>query len=187
MAEAAVDQDTLEFGAFAESAYTYDDATKLAWFWQQDVYETKLRMGRKIKWANQKILDQFLYEATGQYNWIVKSPYSMSDAEALADYWGCSVTQAKIVGGHKLGGWIVLNQALAAAPQRVDVMMYVVAAGDNLTKIAKALSNETYKVTADDIFQMNRDVISDPNLIFPGQILRIPLAADWHDYGADSD
>ena len=49
MAEAAVDQDTLEFGAFAESAYTYDDATKLAWFWQQDVYETKLRMGRKIK------------------------------------------------------------------------------------------------------------------------------------------
>ena len=179
MAEATVDQETLEFEAFAKSAYTYNDAEKLAWFWQQDVYETKLRMGRKVKWGNQNILDHFLYEATGQYNWIVKSPYSMSDAEALAEYWSCGVTQAKIVGGHKLVGWIVLNQALAAAPQQIDVTTYVVAKGDNLTKIAKAFSTETDKVTASDIFDMNRDVISDPNLIFPGQILRIPFGAGW--------
>jgi nucleoid-associated protein YgaU len=54
-----------------------------------------------------------------------------------------------------------------------------VAAGDTLTKIAKAFSTETDKVTANDIFEMNRDVISDPNLIHPGQILRIPFGAGW--------
>ena len=52
--------------------------------------------------------------------------------------------------------------------------LYEVAGGDNLTKIARKQGQNT---SADDIFQANRDRISNPNLIFPGQVLRIPLLA----------
>lgn len=50
--------------------------------------------------------------------------------------------------------------------------LYEVAAGDNLTKIAREQGQNT---TVEDIVQANRDRISNPNLIFPGQIFRIPL------------
>jgi nucleoid-associated protein YgaU len=50
--------------------------------------------------------------------------------------------------------------------------LYEVRSGDNLTKIAREQGQHT---TADDIFEANRDKITNPNLIFPGQIFRIPL------------
>jgi nucleoid-associated protein YgaU len=52
--------------------------------------------------------------------------------------------------------------------------LYEVQAGDNLTKIAREQGQNT---TVEDIFQANRDRINNPNLIFPGQIFRIPLLA----------
>ncbi|HEY9355511.1 MAG TPA: Gmad2 immunoglobulin-like domain-containing protein [Arthrobacter sp.] len=52
--------------------------------------------------------------------------------------------------------------------------LHEVVSGDNLTKIAREQGQNT---TADDIFQANRDRISNPNLIFPGQVFRIPLLA----------
>ena len=52
--------------------------------------------------------------------------------------------------------------------------LHEVASGDNLTKIAREQGQNT---TADDIFQANRDRISNPNLIFPGQVFRVPLLA----------
>lgn len=50
--------------------------------------------------------------------------------------------------------------------------LHEVKSGDNLTKIAQ---QEGQNTTANDIFEANRDRISNPNLIFPGQIFRIPL------------
>jgi LysM domain len=52
--------------------------------------------------------------------------------------------------------------------------LYEVASGDTLTKIAREQGQNT---TVDDVFQANRDRINNPDLIFPGQILRIPLLA----------
>jgi len=52
--------------------------------------------------------------------------------------------------------------------------LYEVRRGDNLTKIAR---DEGQNTTADDVFNANRDKITDPDLIFPGQVLRIPLRA----------
>ncbi len=49
---------------------------------------------------------------------------------------------------------------------------YVVQSGDTLSGIAKRYYGDTSKYTL--IFQENRDVIKDPNRIFPGQKLRIP-------------
>jgi nucleoid-associated protein YgaU len=48
---------------------------------------------------------------------------------------------------------------------------YEVKPGDNLSKIAKKYSGISWK----DIFDANKDKISDPDKIFPGQVLTIPV------------
>lgn len=53
--------------------------------------------------------------------------------------------------------------------------VYVVVAGDSLSKIAKREYGN-----ANDwprIFEANKDILKDPNKIFPGQKLRIPPKA----------
>ncbi|MCU1433315.1 MAG: LysM peptidoglycan-binding protein [Pseudarthrobacter sp.] len=50
--------------------------------------------------------------------------------------------------------------------------LYEVQPGDTLTRITREQGQNT---TVEDVFQANRDRINNPDLIFPGQILRIPL------------
>lgn len=56
-----------------------------------------------------------------------------------------------------------------------DPQTYTVVAGDNLSKIAKKI----YGNAGDwhRIFDANRDQISNPDLIKPGQVLKIPTKA----------
>lgn len=49
---------------------------------------------------------------------------------------------------------------------------YTVKSGDTLSKIAKSYYGEASKYPV--IFEANREVIKDPDLIYPGQKLRIP-------------
>ena len=48
---------------------------------------------------------------------------------------------------------------------------YTVESGDNLSKIG-----QKYGITWQQIFEANKDTISDPDKIFPGQELKIPGA-----------
>ena len=48
---------------------------------------------------------------------------------------------------------------------------YTVVAGDNLSKIG-----EKYGVSWNAIYEANRDIIKDPDMIHPGQELKIPSA-----------
>jgi nucleoid-associated protein YgaU len=57
---------------------------------------------------------------------------------------------------------------LAAAKKRV----YVVQPGDSLSKIAKEVLGDASRWP--EIFEANKDQIKDPNLIHPGQELRMP-------------
>lgn len=50
---------------------------------------------------------------------------------------------------------------------------YIVKKGDTLSKIAKEFYGEAKKYNV--IFEANRDVIKNPNLIYPGQKLKIPI------------
>ena len=50
--------------------------------------------------------------------------------------------------------------------------LHQVVRGDTLSRIARDHGQDT---GADDVFEANRDTVSDPNRIFPGQVLRIPL------------
>jgi nucleoid-associated protein YgaU len=52
------------------------------------------------------------------------------------------------------------------------VPRYVVAKGDSLSKIAQRAYGDGSKWRK--IYEANKDVIKDPDLIYPGQSLRIP-------------
>jgi len=69
----------------------------------------------------------------------------------------------------------VQSGASTTAPQAEVYETYEVKPGDSLSKIAKHVyghANEWKK-----IFEANRDVIKDPDKIFPGQKLKIPSAS----------
>jgi nucleoid-associated protein YgaU len=52
---------------------------------------------------------------------------------------------------------------------------YTVKSGDTLSKIAKEMLGDANAYT--DIFNANKDQLSDPNKIKPGQVLKIPQPA----------
>ncbi|MCU0352556.1 MAG: LysM peptidoglycan-binding domain-containing protein [Cytophagales bacterium] len=66
-------------------------------------------------------------------------------------------------------GDLVLNIEVDAAAQ---AQVYTVKSGDSLSKIAKNYPGLTWQ----KIFEANKDQIKDPNLIRPGQKLKIPAA-----------
>lgn len=65
-------------------------------------------------------------------------------------------------------GDVVLNIAIAAGAEEE----YEVKAGDSLSKIAKNYPGLTWQ----KIFEANKDQIKNPDMIYPGQKLKIPSA-----------
>ena len=61
-----------------------------------------------------------------------------------------------------------------AAPAAPAEQTYTVVAGDSLSKIAKRLYGDANQWRR--IFEANRDQIKNPDLIKPGQKLKIPVA-----------
>jgi nucleoid-associated protein YgaU len=53
--------------------------------------------------------------------------------------------------------------------------MYTVRSGDTLSKIAKEQLGDAGKYP--QLFEANRPMLSDPDKIYPGQVLRIPKLA----------
>ena len=59
--------------------------------------------------------------------------------------------------------------------QKQTQMTYTVKSGDTLSKIAKEFLGDANAYM--EIFNANRDQLTDPNLIKPGQVLKIPQHA----------
>jgi nucleoid-associated protein YgaU len=53
-----------------------------------------------------------------------------------------------------------------------EARFYTVKKGDYLSKIAKEMYGDAMKYPV--IFEANKPMLKDPNLIYPGQVLRIP-------------
>jgi len=56
----------------------------------------------------------------------------------------------------------------------VEAQYYVIESGDTLGGIAKTFLGSAGRYP--EIFEANREVIQDPNKIYPGQKIRIPLS-----------
>jgi nucleoid-associated protein YgaU len=64
------------------------------------------------------------------------------------------------------------NSPTGAAGQNAKENVYIVKAGDSLSKIAKHLWGDAQQWNR--LYEANKDQIRDPNLIHPGQKLIIP-------------
>ena len=62
--------------------------------------------------------------------------------------------------------------AAPEAPKAPKARFYQVKSGDSLSKIAKEYYNDPMKYN--QIFEDNKPMLSDPEKIYPGQMLRIP-------------
>ncbi len=58
------------------------------------------------------------------------------------------------------------------AEPEVESRFYTVKSGDSLSKISKEMYGDAMKYNA--IFEANKPMLKDVNLIYPGQVLRIP-------------
>ena len=84
-----------------------------------------------------------------------------------------AMEKAVLMAGNVQGVSEVKATGLVAPPQEAKVEYYVIQKGDSLSAIAKR-----YYGNANDyprIFDANREVIKNPDLIYPGQKIRIPL------------
>ncbi len=71
------------------------------------------------------------------------------------------------------------TEGVARVDDRMEVVapepeatFYTVVKGDSLSKIAKAIYGDPMKYP--EIFEANKPMLTDPNLIYPGQVLRVP-------------
>jgi nucleoid-associated protein YgaU len=62
----------------------------------------------------------------------------------------------------------------APPPPAPEPRTYTVAKGDSLSKIAKKVYGDANKWKR--IFEANRDTVKNPDVIHPGQVLKIPDA-----------
>ncbi|MBT8202374.1 MAG: peptidoglycan-binding protein LysM [Acidimicrobiia bacterium] len=66
------------------------------------------------------------------------------------------------------------DKAAKAAAEQAQSKFYTVVSGDSLSKIAKEFYGDPMKYPV--IFEANEPMLKDPDLIYPGQVLRIPPA-----------
>jgi nucleoid-associated protein YgaU len=85
---------------------------------------------------------------------------SQEDAEKIA-----------LAVGNVEGVHVVDNQIVVANPEP-EAQFHTVVSGDSLSKIAKEYYGDMMKYPV--IFEANKPMLSHPDKIYPGQVLRIP-------------
>ncbi len=84
-----------------------------------------------------------------------------------------ALEKAVLIAGNVQGVGEVSADQVKAPKQEAKVEYYVIEKGDTLSGIAKRFLGNASAYPK--IFEANREVIKDPNLIYPGQKIRIPL------------
>ena len=76
------------------------------------------------------------------------------------------LTVGNVAGVAQVDDWIVVEKP------EPEATFYTVVSGDSLSKIAKAQYGDAMKYPV--IFEANKPMLTDPDKIYPGQVLRIP-------------
>lgn len=79
-----------------------------------------------------------------------------------------------LMAGNAMGIEEVNVDAVEAPAQTEEVVYYEIVSGDSLWKIAQKHYGDGNQYTK--IFEENKEVIKDPDLIFPGQKIRLPMS-----------
>ncbi len=86
-----------------------------------------------------------------------------------------AMEKAVLIAGNVQGVSQVASNIDAPAPSE-QTLYYTIQSGDSLSKIAKEYLGNA--MDYGKIFEANREVIKDPNLIYPGQKIRIPISEE---------
>ena len=68
-----------------------------------------------------------------------------------------------------------VNDMMTVSSPAPESQMHIVVSGDNLSKISKQYYGDANKYT--QIFEANKPMLTHPDKIYPGQVLRIPAEA----------
>ncbi len=71
-----------------------------------------------------------------------------------------------------INGIATVDDQMEVKEPKPEAQYYTVVRGDSLSKIAKEYYGDAMKYPV--IFEANKPMLKDPNLIYPGQMLRIP-------------
>ncbi len=71
-----------------------------------------------------------------------------------------------------VAGVATVDDRISVVTPAPEATFYEVKSGDSLSKIAKAHYGDAMKYPV--IFEANKPMLSDPNKIYPGQVLRLP-------------
>jgi len=82
------------------------------------------------------------------------------------------VTAGNVDGVASVEDWLVVKNPPVVTPPQPEKQFYTVKKGDYLSKIAKEVYGNANKYNV--IFEANKPMLKDPNLIYPGQVLVIP-------------
>ncbi len=85
-----------------------------------------------------------------------------------------ALEKAVLMAGNVKGVESINVDGLTAPPQTAEIEFYVIEKGDSLSAVAKRFYGDANAYPR--IFEANREVIKDANLIYPGQKIRIPKA-----------
>ena len=83
-----------------------------------------------------------------------------------------ALEKAVLMAGNVQGVTEVKVDAMDAPAPEPEVVYYTIVSGDSLSKIAKAQYGNAMDYPK--LFEANKEVIKDPDLIYPGQKIRIP-------------
>ncbi len=83
-----------------------------------------------------------------------------------------ALEKAVLMAGNVQGVHTVKTESVAAPAQSASIEYYTIAKGDTLSGIAKRFYGNAMDYPF--VFEANREVIKDPDLIYPGQKIRIP-------------
>lgn len=122
--------------------------------------------------AAEKIKERIEYNNPGVINLEVKVEDSVAhltggakDRETLE--------KVVLIAGNVQGIESVDASCLECPEDQSNVKYYTIVSGDSLSKIAKEFYGDAMQYPR--IFEANREVIKDADLIYPGQKIRIPM------------
>lgn len=130
----------------------------------------------KSKAANGAASDAIVAYIDGQGLKATGLTVTFDSATATATVYGIAPDQATkekmVLCCGNVSGVVAVNDQMSVDQSQPEAQYYTVVHGDTLSKISKQYYGDPNKYNA--IFEANKPMLKSPDLIYPGQMLRIP-------------
>jgi nucleoid-associated protein YgaU len=137
-------------------------------------------VGEKTPGVTDDVKAKFMVDTITKFNLDIKD-LKIDVSGAKASIWGKVKEQAvkekiivgagNVMGISEVDDHIVLERQDAKEPV-IESKFYTVKKGDSLSKISKEMYGDPMKYNS--IFEANKPMLKNPDMIYPGQVLRIP-------------